>query len=86
MPQSCEMLYSILHCYKLQLDPSQSYKIRHDLTQPYKLLHNPIRVDFVYFADVDTRCKEFDNGTSLHIAASNLCLEGAKCLVSFHKI
>lgn len=31
--------------------------------------------------DVDVRCKEFDNGTSLHIAASNLCLEGAKCLL-----
>lgn len=31
--------------------------------------------------DVDTQCKEFDNGTSLHIAASNLCLEGAKCLL-----
>ncbi|XP_073243048.1 CAP-Gly domain-containing linker protein 3-like isoform X2 [Porites lutea] len=31
--------------------------------------------------DVDIRCKEFDNGTSLHIAASNLCLEGAKCLL-----
>ena len=38
---------------------------------------------FCYFiSDVDIRCKEFDNGTSLHIAASNLCLEGAKCLVS----
>ena len=34
------------------------------------------------FTDVDVRCKEFDNGTSLHIAASNLCLDGAKCLVS----
>ena len=33
-------------------------------------------------SDVDARCKEFDNGTSLHIAAGNLCLEGAKCLVS----
>ncbi|XP_078346704.1 CAP-Gly domain-containing linker protein 3-like isoform X2 [Oculina patagonica] len=31
--------------------------------------------------DVDARCKEFDNGTSLHIAASNLCIEGAKCLL-----
>jgi len=31
--------------------------------------------------DVDARCKEFDNGTSLHIAAGNLCLEGAKCLL-----
>lgn len=35
-----------------------------------------------FISDVDIRCKEFDNGTSLHIAASNLCLEGAKCLVS----
>ena len=39
---------------------------------------------FFLLADVDTRCKEFDNGTSLHIAASNLCLEGAKCLVRAH--
>lgn len=39
---------------------------------------------FLLLADVDTQCKEFDNGTSLHIAASNLCLEGAKCLVSVH--
>ncbi|XP_074635396.1 CAP-Gly domain-containing linker protein 3-like isoform X3 [Acropora palmata] len=31
--------------------------------------------------DVNVPCKEFDNGTSLHIAASNLCLEGAKCLL-----
>ena len=28
------------------------------------------------------RCKEFDNGTALHIAAGNLCLEATKCLVS----
>lgn len=31
--------------------------------------------------DVDVCCKEFDNGTSLHIAAGNLCLEVAKCLL-----
>lgn len=36
----------------------------------------------VFIPDVNVPCKEFDNGTSLHIAASNLCLEGAKCLVS----
>ena len=37
---------------------------------------------YYFISDVDIRCKEFDNGTSLHIASSNLCLEGAKCLVS----
>ena len=31
--------------------------------------------------DVDVRCKEFDGGTALHIAAANLCLEASKCLV-----
>ena len=37
-------------------------------------------------SDVDVQCKEFDNGSSLHIAATNLCLEGAKCLVSLNSI
>ena len=30
---------------------------------------------------MDVRCKEFENGSALHIAASNLCLEAARCLV-----
>eukprot|EP00112_Aurelia_sp_Birch-Aquarium-sp1_P023216 Seg683.1_Seg683.6 transcript_id=Seg683.1_Seg683.6/GoldUCD/mRNA.D3Y31 product="CAP-Gly domain-containing linker protein 3" protein_id=Seg683.1_Seg683.6/GoldUCD/D3Y31 len=32
-------------------------------------------------SDADAPCKEFDNGTPLHIACSNLCLKAAKCLL-----
>ncbi|XP_065068585.1 CAP-Gly domain-containing linker protein 3-like isoform X2 [Rhopilema esculentum] len=35
-------------------------------------------------SDADAPCKEFDNGTPLHIACSNLCLKAAKCLLQ-HK-
>ncbi|XP_061102160.1 CAP-Gly domain-containing linker protein 4-like isoform X4 [Conger conger] len=31
--------------------------------------------------EVDATCSDFDFGTSLHIAASNLCLSAAKCLL-----
>ncbi|XP_028407619.1 CAP-Gly domain-containing linker protein 3-like [Dendronephthya gigantea] len=31
--------------------------------------------------DIDATCSGFDNGTILHIAASNLCLDAAKCLL-----
>ncbi|CAB3993805.1 CAP-Gly domain-containing linker 3-like isoform X2, partial [Paramuricea clavata] len=31
--------------------------------------------------DIDAACSGFDNGTILHIAASNLCLDAAKCLL-----
>ncbi|XP_032240809.1 CAP-Gly domain-containing linker protein 3 isoform X2 [Nematostella vectensis] len=31
--------------------------------------------------DVNTRCKEFEAGTALHIAATNLCFEAARCLL-----
>lgn len=30
---------------------------------------------------MNARCKEFDNGTALHIASSNLGIEAVKCLV-----
>ena len=33
--------------------------------------------------DVDTICGEYENGTSLHIAAANLSVEAAKILLSF---
>ena len=33
-------------------------------------------------SDIDATCSGFDNGTILHIAASNLCFDAAKCLVS----
>ena len=36
----------------------------------------------VHITDADAPCKEFDNGTPLHIACSNVCLKAAKCLVS----
>ncbi|XP_033109253.1 CAP-Gly domain-containing linker protein 3-like isoform X2 [Anneissia japonica] len=31
--------------------------------------------------DIDSRCREYDNGTCLHLAASNSCYEAAKCLL-----
>ena len=34
-------------------------------------------------ADVDTHCVEYENGTALHIAASNLCLAAARVLLKF---
>ena len=33
--------------------------------------------------DVDTICGEYENGTSLHIAAANLSVEAARILLSF---
>ena len=35
-----------------------------------------------FFSDIDATSSGFDNGAILHIAASNLCLDAAKCLVS----
>ncbi|KAK3754398.1 hypothetical protein QZH41_011174 [Actinostola sp. cb2023] len=32
--------------------------------------------------DVNARCKEFDNGTALHISSSNLCIDAVKCLLN----
>ncbi|CAH1243559.1 CLIP3 [Branchiostoma lanceolatum] len=31
--------------------------------------------------DVDNLCQEYDNGTPLHIATTNLCFEAARCLL-----
>ncbi|XP_033636643.1 CAP-Gly domain-containing linker protein 4-like isoform X2 [Asterias rubens] len=31
--------------------------------------------------DIENKCSEFDNGTALHIAASNGCLESVRCLL-----
>lgn len=31
--------------------------------------------------EVDATCSDFDFGTALHIAASNLCLSAVKCLL-----
>uniref|UniRef100_A0A3Q2R3A7 CAP-Gly domain containing linker protein family member 4 n=1 Tax=Fundulus heteroclitus TaxID=8078 RepID=A0A3Q2R3A7_FUNHE len=33
--------------------------------------------------DVDATCSDFDFGTALHIAASNLCTSAVKCLLEF---
>ena len=32
---------------------------------------------------MDTTCEEFDNGSALHIAATNLSVEAAKALLGF---
>jgi CAP-Gly domain-containing linker protein 3/4 len=32
---------------------------------------------------VDTTCEEFENGSALHIAATNLSVEAAKSLLGF---
>lgn len=32
-------------------------------------------------AEIDATCSDFDFGTALHIAASNLCLSAVKCLL-----
>ena len=34
-------------------------------------------------ADVDTTCEEFEKGSALHIAATNLSVEAAKALLGF---
>ena len=34
-------------------------------------------------ADVDTTCVEYENGSALHIAATNLCLGAARVLLKF---
>ena len=44
----------------------------------------PFSSNFFLLPDIDATCSEFNNGTVLHIAASNLCLDAAKCLVSLH--
>lgn len=37
---------------------------------------------FVFFTvEVDATCSDFDFGTALHIAASNLCTSAVKCLL-----
>ena len=33
------------------------------------------------FSEVDATCSDFDFGTALHIAASNLCVSAVKCLL-----
>lgn len=35
----------------------------------------------VCFVEVDATCSDFDFGTALHIAASNLCTSAVKCLL-----
>lgn len=34
-----------------------------------------------FFVEVDATCSDFDFGTALHIAASNLCMSAVKCLL-----
>lgn len=42
------------------------------LTQNAPLSHTPV---------VNSTCSDFNHGSALHIAASNLCLGAAKCLL-----
>ena len=53
-----------------------------------KLWSNIIRIVnqlfFISFSDVDSKCTEFEHGTSLHVAASNLSYESAKTLLQYH--
>lgn len=35
----------------------------------------------LFFLEVDATCSDFDFGTALHIAASNLCTSAIKCLL-----
>lgn len=42
------------------------------LTRNPPLTHNPV---------VNSTCSDFNHGSALHIAASNLCLGAAKCLL-----
>ena len=35
----------------------------------------------LFSSDIDARCKEYDQGTALHMAASGLCYNAAKFLV-----
>ena len=68
------------------MDKSHLFVITSDCKFQKNIFHRERNVGLhfilVFIPDVNVPCKEFDNGTSLHIAASNLCLEGAKCLVS----
>lgn len=36
---------------------------------------------FLALVEVDATCSDFDFGTALHIAASNLCTSAVKCLL-----
>lgn len=40
-----------------------------------------LHAQFCLYVDVDSTCSEFDNGTVLHIAASNLAYEAIKVLL-----
>lgn len=68
------------------MDKSHLFVITSDCKFQKNIFHRErnlgLHFILVFIPDVNVPCKEFDNGTSLHIAASNLCLEGAKCLVS----
>ena len=37
----------------------------------------------LHSTDVDSPCAQFEHGTPLHIAATNLCLESAKVLFQY---
>ncbi|CAJ0944390.1 unnamed protein product [Ranitomeya imitator] len=43
----------------------------------------PPAVTVLFLSDVDATCSDFDFGTALHIAASNLCLGAVKALLEY---
>lgn len=44
-------------------------------------MHDMASLSPLIFAEVDATCSDFDFGTALHIAASNLCTSAVKCLL-----
>ena len=59
--------------------PTLQYRTRIHLPHAYTNFHQ----FFMKGVDVDVTCQEYENGTSLHIAATNLSLEAAKVLIAF---
>lgn len=47
----------------------------------HKELKRPISLSLFVFVEVNATCSDFDFGTALHIAASNLCTSAVKCLL-----
>ena len=45
------------------------------------MIHGNYVYQLILFADIDSTCSEFDHGSALHIAASNLAFEAVKILL-----
>ncbi|XP_043916136.1 CAP-Gly domain-containing linker protein 4 [Protopterus annectens] len=57
------------------------YLNRSDFSLVYQCMEIVLTNNFLRFEDVDATCSDFDFGTALHIAASNLCIGAVKCLL-----